>query len=370
MRGKAWLRAALAAVLVAGVSAGSALAADEPNAHGNTSVVVYDTFQKSSGSYTLADYAQKWSNAYGPGEMAVSDTRNFSGGTFNVSAAPFMTGYDFSVFDHLKYIGVSNQVFAVPQRGSVMFSSDIKAQTPGTIPGLMMHGVYGPPGTWLSPYTPPPFGFAPYQATVLQGQQAGVVMNMVDFCTGQLFDWFVAGNTAFTLIERLPTAVTGNTSNPNCPGATYVGRSKMYTQIIRQVPASPGVAHNVAIRYTQKAHRNYVEYFLDGQLVSRVDNVGIPLDKQGVNYTGTYPSLGPGEDLSGQIHSFAIGHGLFSLLDAFPYQHPEAPELSVSIPVGDSTSAGAGKARLFGQGAIASFDNFIVTTADHDGSDD
>ena len=29
-------------------------------------------------------------------------------------------------------------------------------------------------------------------------------MNMVDFCTGQLFDWFVAGKTAFALIERLP----------------------------------------------------------------------------------------------------------------------------------------------------------------------
>ena len=65
-------------------------------------------------------------------------------------------------------------------------------------------------------------------------------MNMVDFCTGQLFDWFLAGNTAFTLIERLPTNVTGNTSNPGCPGATYVGRDKMYTQIVDEVPVSGG----------------------------------------------------------------------------------------------------------------------------------
>ena len=146
MRGRTWLRAALAAALFAAVFAGTALAGDEPNhpGQGNASVVVYDSFSKSGGSYGLADYLQKWNNLYGPGEMAVSDTRNFDGGTFNVSAAPFRTGYDFSVYDHLKYMGISNQAFAVPQRGSVMFSSDIKAQTPGTIPGLVIHGVYGP----------------------------------------------------------------------------------------------------------------------------------------------------------------------------------------------------------------------------------
>ncbi len=194
---------------------------------------------------------------------------------------------------------------------------------------------------------------------MLEGQQAGVVLNMVDFCTGQLFDWFVTGSTAFTLIERLPTNVTGNTSNPNCPGATEVGRSKMYTQIADEVKISGG-PHNVSIRYSAKS--NTVEYILDGKLVTRVGNVGIPLDKQGVKYTGIYPSLGPGESLAGKISSFAIGHGLFSLIDAFPYQHPESPELSVSIPVGSSSPADAGRARLFGQGADGTWDNFMVTT--------
>ena len=79
---------------------------------------------------------------------------------------------------------------------------------------------------------------------------------------------------------------------------------------------------------------------------------------------GTYPSLGPGENLGDQIHSLAIGHGLFSLIDAFPFQHPESPELSVSIPVGTANPADAGRARLFGQGAKGSFDNFEVTTDD------
>jgi hypothetical protein len=297
---------------------------------GNTQTVVYDTFQK-PGGYTLSDYYAKWSNPYGPGEMGINETRSFAGGNFFVSAVPFQTGYDYSVYDHLKYIGISNQSFPVPQKGSITFSCIINVETPGTVPNRVVEGTYTATG-------------APYSAAVLQGQQAGAVMNMIDFQTGQLFDWFISGNTAFTLIERLPSSVTGS--------AIPAGRNEMYTQIIREVPIAPG-PHEVAITYTRTPNNAKVEYFLDGRLISKVENIGIPLDRQGVNYTGIYPSLGGGELLKDQINSFSIGHGLFSLLDAFPFQHPEAPELSVSIPVAN---------RIFGQGARAEFGNFVVTT--------
>jgi hypothetical protein len=342
------------ALAACGVFAVVALAASGMAASPNTTVVVYDDF--SSGNNA------KWSNPYGPGETAIGGVNHqetFPNGTENVRAVPFETGADFSVYDHLKYMEVSNAAFAVPSHGSVEFSSDMTAQTPGTITPLVQHGIYAPFGTWTDPSQPPPSGYAPYQANVLQGQQAGVVMNMVDFCTGQLFDWFLAGNTAFTLIERLPTNVTGNTTNPNCPGASFVGRDKMYTQIIKEVSVSGG-SHHVSIKYS--AVNNGVEYRLDGNLISKVNNVGVPLDRQGVPYTGIYPSLGRGENLKGKIGSFSIGHGLFSLLDAFPFQHPDAPELSVSIPVGNANPADAGNARLFGQGADGTWDNFTVTT--------
>jgi hypothetical protein len=303
---------------------------------GNTTTVVYDSFQK-RGGYTIADYYSKWSNIYGPGEMAFGDTRSFANGKFSISAVPFQTGADFSVFDHLKYIAISNQSFPVPEKGSITFSSEIYAETRGTTPNRVLTGEYTQGG-------------APYSAAVLEGQQAGVVMNMIDFQTGQLFDWFVSGNTAFTLIERLPSNVTGNTTDPNSP--FYVGRDKMYTQIIDEVTITPG-PHKVEIRYTRKPNEALVEFFLDGRLISKVKNIGIPLDRQGVPYTGIYPSLGGGELLKDQINSFSIGHGLFSLLDAFPFQHPDALELSVSIPMEN---------RLFGQGARGQFDNFVVTT--------
>jgi hypothetical protein len=325
----------LASLLVAPLLLPTASAADRGGPR--STVVLYDGFSDEDG-YDLDDYASKWANPFGPGEMAVTDTRSFEGNRFNVSAAPFRTGADFSVYDHLKYIGISTQSFPVPVEGSVEVSSTIRVDTPGTQPGRVIEGTYTQSG-------------APYAATTLEGQQAGAVMNVIDFATGQLFDWFVSGNTAFALIERLPSSVTGGTTDTGSPD--YVGREKMYTQIIREVPVTPGVEHRVSIRFTRGPDGSSADYYLDGALVAHVDRVGVPLDVQGADFTGYAPSLGAGEDLGSKINSVSVGHGLFSLLDAFPYQHPDAPELSVSIPLEN---------RLFGQGAVASFDTVRVKT--------
>ena len=219
-----------------------------------------------------------------------------------------------------------------------------------------MLGSYGPPGSY-------PSG-APYSATVLEGQQAGAVMNMINFSTGQLFDWFISGSTVFTLIERLPSSVTGNTTDVSSPD--WVGPDKMYTQIIDEIPLTPG-AHEVSITYTRGTGNgdSTVEYFIDDKRVSKVKNVGVPLDRQnGIKWTGIYPSFGPGDDLKSKLDAFQIGHGTFSLLDAFPFQWGWsfagcdplwAPicATSVSIPLSE---------RLFGQGVKAHFDDFTVTT--------
>ena len=308
--------------------------ADRPTGASKTTVEIYDDFGKTG--YSLSDYQQKWSNPYGLGEMTLTDTRSFARGAFKVSAVPYRTGADFSVFDHLKYIAISNKSFPVPVTGSVEISSTIKASTPGTDPGRVIHGTYVESGN-------------PYAEPTLEGQQAGVVMNVIDFSTGQLFDWFVSGGTAFALIERLPSNVTGNAPEDS---PDYVGREKMYTQIIKEIPASRGT-HSVSIRFNRDASGSSVDYFFDGRLIAHVDNVGVPLDVQELPYSGIYPSLGAGEDLGSKVNSLVIGHGLFSLLDAFPFQHPEAPELSVSIPLSE---------RLFGQGATGTFDEFRVKT--------
>jgi hypothetical protein len=318
-----------AALLAALVASSAAWAAEQ-----GVTVVKYDATNE-------AEYLQMWANIYGPLELAAGGTRTVGKSGTTVSAVPFSVGADFSVFDHLKYIGVSTQSFDVPINGSLEFSVDVNAQTPGTEQGRVVLGCYGEPYTYL--YVGAECD-QPFEQVVLQGQQAGVVLNMINFETGQLFDWFIAGDTAFALIERLPSNVTGSPGTP---------LDLAYTQIIKEVPINPGKTQKVAIRYTRGKKESYVEYFLNGKLVSRVDNVGIPLDKQGMPYTGYAPSTGSGEPLKDRLNSFVIGHGLFSLLDAFPYQHPDRPDLSVSIPMSE---------RLFGQGAIGNWSSFRVTT--------
>lgn len=303
----------------------------------NVEVIVYDDFSRpDSTPYTIVDYAMKWSNPFGLLEMASAggDTRSFKGGKFFISAVPFRTAVDYSVFDHLKYLATSTRGFDVPVRGSLTFSSVITVETPGAESGRVIEGVYTLSG-------------AKYARPTFEGQQAAAVMNMLDFNTGQLFDWYVSGSRAFTLVERLPTTVTGSGS---------VGLDKAYTQIVDEIPVESG-PHKVAIRYTRDLGTSKVEFLLNGKVVSTVNNVGVPLDQQGKRYTGVYPSYGPGEPLAGQINSFVLGHGLFTLLDAFPFQHPDRPDLSVSIPVQN---------RAFGQGARATFDRFIVETVNFD----
>jgi hypothetical protein len=305
----------------------------------STTVVQYDNFAK-PGGYTLADYDAKWNNLYGPLEMTNHDTRQFAGNAFHVSAAPFATAADFSVFDHLKYFAVSRESFPVPATGSVEISSVITAQTPGTTPDRTVTGSYSTTGL-------------PYVGHAIESQQAAAVMNVIDFHTGQLFDIFVSGHSVMALVERLPSNVTGNTSDVTSPD--YVGRDKMYTQIIKAAPASAG-PHAVSIRFSRDAAGvGHADYLIDGAQFAHVDHVGVPLDRQAasVPFQGSYPSLGAGEELGAKIDSLAIGHGLFSLLDAFPFQHPEAPELAVSVPTSQ---------RAFGQGVIASFDDFKVKT--------
>jgi hypothetical protein len=268
------------------------------------------------------------------GEMAIEDTRRFDNRTLAISATPFRTGQDSGVADHGKYLGLGKQVFAIPEIGSVTVSMDIAAETPGTVMGRVVHGTYVQSG-------------ARYEASVRQGQQAAATLHMIDFATGQLFDWLVSGNTAFPFIERLPSSVSGS--------AEHVSTDKMYSQIIDEVPIAPGVAHTVAIRYSREPGGSRVEYLLDGRRVSQVRRIGIPLDAQRVKYSGIYPSLGSGELLRDKINSVVIAHGLFSLLDAFPFQHPDAPTLNVSVPL---------RERLFGQGVRAKFANVVVTIED------
>jgi hypothetical protein len=294
-------------------------------------------------AYSLGEYAARWDLPMGPGEMAVSDTRAVTeSGVFSIAAVPFRTSVD-AVYDHAKYFAVSHESFPMPDNGSLEFSVDIAATTPGTQPGRVVHGAY----------TDTPDGARPYAQSTSEAQQAALMFNMTNVETNQVFDWFVAGSSAFALIERLPSSVTNPKLAASDPG--YVGLDRAYTQIVKSASLSPGGTHTFTIRYTRSATRSTVEYLLDGNLFATVDHVGIPLDTQGVAYTGPFPSYkqAPGEELKDRMRTFTIGHGLYNVLDPFPFQHADAPELAVSVPMTE---------RLFGQGAQGAFSHFEVRT--------
>jgi len=292
-------------------------------------------------SKDLAEDSSKWDLTLGPGEIAMKGTRDVNGGVLTVTAVPFRTGAD-TIFDHAKYLAMSHDAFRMPKQGSLQFSVDIKATTPGTQPGRVIHGSYTTPT-----------GQRSYAQPAIEGQQAAIIFNMTNVETGQVFAWFVSSTSAFALIERLPSNVT----HPSLAAsdASYVGLERAYTQIIKAGKLQSGQRHTFSIRYTRGATQSSVEYSIDGDLFSHVDHVGISLDTPGAPYTGVYPSYrsAPGEEVKARMNSFLIGHGLYSMLDAFPFQHPGAPDQAVSVPIAE---------RLFGQGAQGEFSRFEVTT--------
>ena len=98
---------AVLAMAALAFSAASSVSGKSPQ----VTTVVYDDFS-AAGGYSLTTYGSKWSNIYGLGDMGAGpDTRDFSDGTFAIADAPFRTSFDYSVFDHLKYIAISNSTF-------------------------------------------------------------------------------------------------------------------------------------------------------------------------------------------------------------------------------------------------------------------
>jgi Family of unknown function (DUF6081) len=171
----------------------------DPNTSGGRKVLHYDTFSSQAG-YGLEDYARRWNLVFGLGEFVDKDTRIFDNASFSVSATPFRSSVDDGVLDHMKYLATSTETFRVPAKGSITVEATVTARTQGIQPGRVVRGTYGPPGSY-------PNG-APFEAELLETQQASATLHLIDFRSGQLFDWLVSGRRATSLVERLPSIVT------------------------------------------------------------------------------------------------------------------------------------------------------------------
>ena len=219
-------------------------------------------------------YRNMWAQPYGLLELQKGGTLTVGDQGVTVRAVPFHVWSDTGVADHLKFVSFSTEKFSVPADGSVMVEATIVSKTSGTerhrfVSGTRENG-------------------QKYKHEVSEAQQAAAVLVVVDFSSGQLFDFFVSENEVFALVERLPSTVTG------APGTPI---EKAYTQIAKRKTVEAG-PHRVGIRYARSAGVSNAQFYLDGALFTSVDRVGVPLDKQESQFSGTWPSLGRGEMLS------------------------------------------------------------------------
>jgi hypothetical protein len=299
-------------------SAGASGAGSSGAAGGQTTTVVYDDFSDGS------TYAARWASAeaVGIGEPEAIKTRAFDGGRLYLEATPFTTSSD-TFIDHIKYFADSTTTFAIPSKGSVRVSGDIQVETPGAVAGHVL----------------PTTG-----RVLLEGQQASATLHLMNTHeTGLIVDWLVSQNKALVFYERVVPPQGGG-----CDLNT------MFSQIVKEIDITPG-AHNYAIRYSRNVtddQPDTLEWFYDGQLIETVHQAGIPLDKQDpVKYADViYPSQGPGQLIESAMTNFKVAHGIFTLLDEFPFN--QCPG-GVSIPAAE---------RVFGQGAKAFYDNITVQT--------
>jgi hypothetical protein len=289
-------------------------------------VRVYDDFKGGSASYD-----RKWLQYLSlERQFGATNLPAFSRGRLRLVAKPFRGWMDDTCLpgfaacvsaDHIKYGALSQRSFAIPRRGSVAVSVDVRAQTSGIRPGYVV----------------------PATGRVLpEAHQAAAILQLLEPSAFVALDWFVAGRQAIPKIERTPAPVG-------------VGLDRAFTQFLPAVDIAPGRFHRYSIRYTRgRAARDKAEWRIDGRVVAVVRDVGVPLDVQDPQRYGgiTFPSLGPGERVAPAMRSFVVGHGLYSFVDDFPF-FPAYPEHFVSIPR---------EQRIFGQGIDARFDNVRIAT--------
>ncbi len=158
-------------------------------------------------------------------------------GRLRATAAPLTrSNAQVQILDNAKHMYFSRERFAVPAEGSIAFEVNIGARGHGTRP----HDLYD--------------GFVSY--------------NLLDFATGWALDFFISNDTIATVYARLPfPGVTGPETGP-------VRYFALFKEL--DVPTAPGQRHDYRIVYDRAG--DAVEWYVDGALVNREENVPDKLD--------------------------------------------------------------------------------------------
>ena len=188
--------------------------------------------------------------------------------------------------DHVKFLLLTNEQFAVPEDGSLI----VEATIAGTNFGVDNN----------------PFG-----EQVLHAQSdirlAAAAMVVTELTTGLVFDFFITNEIIYILAERLSSA------------QATLGDYASYTQSVAVARTTPGATHKYAIIFDGKLKN--VRWLVDGEVVYTLDNVGQLISREFmlIDRAGqpefTYPK------------NITAAFGTFTVLDAYSPCNVLAPTI-------------------------------------------
>lgn len=206
--------------------------------------------------------------------------------------------------DHMKYVVLRKEPTVLPSNGDEIVWEVCAAleQQVGTIPVSMLPGV-------TNPRSDP--------------RIASGVVTCIDPSTWMVFSFYITDETVYVGYERLPfnTILFGGTHN-------YKAFSHLIP-VSKRVSTNPSINFDVyAIGFNKKEGR--VRYFINGVEVYRVQNIGMPIDRNSrtVDYDGNEEVV--------SLDSVYTGFGTETLLDHInPVKEVESYEpLSASAASG------------------------------------
>jgi hypothetical protein len=183
---------------------------------------------------------------------------------------------------------------------------------------------------------------------------ASVALNVIDFETFLVSDFFLTNKRIYAFYERLPF------------GRTDDHRYAAFSFMVPVADRIPGQAHELRIGYNRSA--GTIRWLLDGEEVFRVDRLGYLIDRAflTIDHGGTEELVEP--------RQLDCGMGMFTLLDGdLPsgsalVRLSSAPDFYFDPALGEPVAqtfqddASLVTNRLFGQGAELHVQRYVVSS--------
>ncbi|KAN0015891.1 hypothetical protein ACTFIU_005840 [Dictyostelium citrinum] len=231
----------------------------------------------------------KWINfQFGP-FVAEQGTLSKEDGYIRLESNPFTSTTPLSVLDHIKYLAVSNQVFSIPQGGSLFSNFSVR----GKAFGNKNH---------------------PFPSDLVEQDIESEIrfatgsLNVLDFKTSIVADFMLSNSKLYALYERLPFSRGDQLGN--------------YAAFVYTIPVADindqSKFNDISVEYNDE--KKSIHWYLDNKEVFKVDRVGHfsqLIENQQLNERGgsLIMSKGGVETLAFPT-DIQICFGVFSLLDA------------------------------------------------------